>query len=149
MSGKKRKHCKNGHELTPENTLEQKHGRVCRTCNNEWYKKNHKKNRDKRNAESTSWYKAHPEQAKQNSRNTVRKNNGWTPEHAEEVLAEQENLCAICHKEFDGTPHADHEHTTPPKPRGMLCKTCNWGLGMFYDNPGLLREAADYLEKFQ
>jgi HNH endonuclease len=28
-------HCKRGHEFTPENTGRQRHGRYCRTCNND------------------------------------------------------------------------------------------------------------------
>lgn len=42
--------------------------------------------------------------------------------------------------------HIDHDHETD-EVRGLLCQTCNWGLGHFHDDPQLLREAADYLEK--
>lgn len=39
----------------------------------------------------------------------------------------------------------DHDHKTN-KFRGMICSTCNTGLGLFYDNPGLLRNAIEYLK---
>lgn len=40
--------------------------------------------------------------------------------------------------------HIDHCHTTG-KVRGLLCGTCNAGLGMFKDSPLLLKRAAEYL----
>lgn len=39
----------------------------------------------------------------------------------------------------------DHCHASG-KFRGWLCKGCNTGLGMFKDNPALLRMAANYIE---
>ena len=47
----------------------------------------------------------------------------------------------------------DHDHTCCPQEkacgrcvRGMICQPCNVGLGMFKENPALLRKAAGYLE---
>lgn len=82
-----------------------------------------------------------------------RKNNllsiGWTLEMIEVSRKEQGDACAICRKPFTETPHADHEHTTPPKPRALLCRGCNVGLGCFCDNPELLEEAAEYLRNWK
>ena len=41
--------------------------------------------------------------------------------------------------------HIDHDHKTGFL-RGLLCRSCNLGLGDFEDQPWLLRRAADYLE---
>jgi hypothetical protein len=68
------------------------------------------------------------------------------------AMAEKQNyLCLICEKQCaflvnNGANafHVDHCHTTG-RIRGLICATCNRGLGLFYDNPELLRKAADYL----
>lgn len=61
------------------------------------------------------------------------------------TLLEKE-VCDICGKyPSDKRRHAiDHCHTTNTV-RGLLCDTCNKGLGLFYDNPELLQKAIDYL----
>lgn len=65
----------------------------------------------------------------------------------------QHNLCLICNKpESDIDKRTmipkelavDHCHITG-KVRGLLCKTCNLGLGYFNDNPKLLEQALNYL----
>lgn len=48
------------------------------------------------------------------------------------VLEEQTNRCKICSCEMD-MPQADHDHNTG-KFRGLLCKTCNFGLGVYEKN---------------
>lgn len=52
------------------------------------------------------------------------------------------NRCAICRCEKKLC--WDHDHTSLQY-RGTLCGTCNIGLGMFKDNPELLRRAILYL----
>ena len=44
--------------------------------------------------------------------------------------------------------HVDHCHKSG-KARGTLCTLCNKGIGVFKDNPILLRAAARYLEKYK
>ena len=54
--------------------------------------------------------------------------------------------CAICGR-IDEEFHIDHCHKTN-KFRGILCESCNRGLGFFKDNSNTLLRAAVYLEKF-
>ena len=68
-----------------------------------------------------------------------------TLEVFDRLYLDQCGCCAICAAELDA-PHVDHDHKTG-KVRGLLCKYCNTGLGLFKDRPGLLRRAANYLEK--
>ena len=59
----------------------------------------------------------------------------------------QAGVCAIC-----GLPETrnnynlfvDHDHVTG-KIRGLLCNSCNAGIGFFKDNPSLMDSAKEYL----
>ncbi len=64
----------------------------------------------------------------------------------EELLKATE--CEICGNIFIDSKykHIDHDHKTGDV-RGVLCKSCNIGLGMFYDNNKLLLNAINYLNK--
>ena len=74
---------------------------------------------------------------------------GWTLEGYYLVSAAQDNRCAVCRQPQEGKAlAADHEHSDPPKPRGLLCSECNTGLGKFKDSPMLLDAAAAYLRKY-
>ena len=64
------------------------------------------------------------------------------------LLLEQNNKCAICGTEkcSSGKRMAvDHSHISD-KVRGLLCKNCNIGIGMFFDNVAFLKNAIEYLE---
>ena len=78
---------------------------------------------------------------------------GLTVEDYDRKLAEQDGKCAICGKppKPDGVRaasklHADHDHETGAS-RDLLCVTCNAGIGHFFDDPALLRAAAEYIER--
>ena len=65
-----------------------------------------------------------------------------------QIELRQDGKCAICHEEFNEKPfHVDHCHESG-KVRGLLCHTCNVGLGSFHDNKTKLLEAINYLELF-
>lgn len=57
-------------------------------------------------------------------------------------MADQRGVCAIC---LTGKPvHVDHDHRTG-RVRGVLCFSCNGGLGQFRDPVDALEPAIDYL----
>jgi Autographiviridae endonuclease VII len=72
---------------------------------------------------------------------------GLTFEDYDRMLSEQNNSCKICKESPKYTLRVDHSHKTS-KVRGLLCNECNKGLGLFKDNPTLLRKAADYLNEY-
>lgn len=73
---------------------------------------------------------------------------GLTKQELDLLLAQHEE-CAICKTIDWGVkgPCVDHDHVTG-KIRGILCGSCNQGLGRFADDPKRLRAAADYLERW-
>jgi len=64
------------------------------------------------------------------------------------ILLNQNNLCLICDKDLSRLSnreiHIDHNHSTG-KVRGILCSSCNKGLGFFKDNIKNLKRAVYYL----
>lgn len=61
------------------------------------------------------------------------------------ALCEAQNWqCAICGKVPKGTLNVDHCHKSI-KFRGLLCRTCNVGLGCFSDDPEIVEKALAYL----
>jgi len=78
-----------------------------------------------------------------------------TDEDSYDVLLKSQNGgCAICgtpvgHLSRYGTPcrlAVDHDHETG-QIRGLLCGSCNRGLGFFGDSPTLLKAAILYLDR--
>jgi hypothetical protein len=94
-----------------------------------------------------------------NKNPTHRKNNrlvsmyGITLDQYNQMVVVQNNKCAICKqpetvvdKTTDKTKElcVDHCHVTN-KIRGLLCNSCNRGIGNLKDNPTVCRAASDYL----
>jgi hypothetical protein len=71
-----------------------------------------------------------------------------TPEQYSKILEAQNGVCAICKQEFTSENPAvvDHDHVTG-KVRGLLHSMENSILGFVDENPVVLRNAAEYLEK--
>lgn len=73
---------------------------------------------------------------------------GISPQDWEAMWLWQGGRCAICWTgEWpgkDNRPHADHDHERGIF-RGILCDSCNQGLGRFRDNPVRLLAAARYV----
>ncbi len=61
----------------------------------------------------------------------------------DEMLEKQKGKCGICNSVFE-IYCVDHNHETG-KIRGLLCSSCNKGLGMFTDDIEKLKRAIKYL----
>lgn len=75
---------------------------------------------------------------------------GISLEQYETMLQEQGSRCAICGTDVPAMGWVnfpvDHDHETGST-RGLLCNTCNIGLGAFKDSPFLLESAIVYLSR--
>lgn len=83
------------------------------------------------------------------ARSAMKKKYGMTPEQKVELLSRQGGKCRICEAQLATSFAAkiDHIHgSNPPVVRGILCSTCNTGLGQFKDSVMLLEKAITYLK---
>jgi len=74
---------------------------------------------------------------------------GLSLEDYDKMLIDQLGLCAICGTQDPGGKgdfHIDHCHTTG-RVRGLLCQSCNIGLGHFKDSVEFLYSAIKYLRE--
>lgn len=64
------------------------------------------------------------------------------------LMTEQDGKCAICLDEFGDRKDVmiDHNHETG-KVRGLLCRSCNTGLGFFKDSELILFFAQKYIHR--
>ena len=62
-----------------------------------------------------------------------------------EMLLTQQNVCKICLKNYGKKLVVDHDHITG-QVRGLLCKQCNTGLGMFKEDILSLENSIKYLK---
>jgi hypothetical protein len=70
---------------------------------------------------------------------------GLTSSLFEAMLRAQGGACAIAHPP-QGELVVDHDHRGG-EVRGLLCGSCNCGLGLLRDDPTLCERAAEYLER--
>lgn len=135
----------------------------CRSCTNKVKARWRASNRGRVSSQKRASYERHRDKYLFYMRSTERREKwfrwklkrqfGITPEDFERLMEAQGGCCAICGKppeETNNHPqkhrlHIDHCHKTG-KVRGLLCNTCNVGLGCFRDSPGLMILAIDYLE---
>ena len=66
------------------------------------------------------------------------------PDQYRSMLDAQQHRCKMCGSAFRSTPHIDHCHNSG-RVRGLLCNTCNSGLG-FIERAGFLDMAMTYLK---
>jgi hypothetical protein len=76
----------------------------------------------------------------------LRRAYGISKDQYEAMLARQAGVCAMCKKPPAEPLLVDHCHATG-RVRGLLCRTCNTGLGFFGDDHRLMTAVADYLKK--
>jgi hypothetical protein len=77
----------------------------------------------------------------------LKKRYGITPQDVLVKIESQGGVCAICGtKNWGrwGTPYVDHDHKTD-KIRGILCYSCNMGIGHLKDDANTVYSAACYL----
>ncbi len=142
-------HCLQGHPRTPENTLNNGSCRVCRRLAEKRRDQARSALSKARKAELAKvWINSSTGNPVSTSRKLDLRAHGWTQQMYETTLFEQGNVCASCRLPFtkENPPCADHRHSKPPEPRGVLHAKCNSLIGFAKEDPAVCRAAAEYLE---
>ena len=142
-------HCSQGHPKTPENTNS---SGQCVPCRKVYEKQQATKQKEKTAAKKAErekvWIDSRTGKIVSKARKQYLKAHGWTQQMVETTLYEQGNVCGLCRKPFTDKDKAcaDHKHSKPPEPRGVLHSSCNAAIGLLKENPETCRAAAEYLE---
>ena len=132
---KRRTYCKKGlHELTPENVFVSR-ATGKRSC--KWCTLARQRERRRENPQLAASVQ-------------ILGRYGLTLDDRRAMLEAQGNACAICRKPLGvhgKDTLVDHCHNSSVV-RGLLCRKCNTGLGMFNDSVETLERAARYLEHY-
>jgi len=83
--------------------------------------------------------------------NRIKWSYGLSEESYRDMVDKTKGCCPICGKGLTDGRYGmslaiDHDHTTG-KVRGIICNTCNKGLGHFFDNISSLTNAIKYLKE--
>jgi hypothetical protein len=158
------KRCKHCGEVKPlHDFYGEKGGRdgkrpECKSCTGARRRQWYRQNREREIARVKAWQQANPERLKvwrEKNRDRrlqqlreihLRNKFSLTVEEYERIFEAQGGVCALC--ESPPTPgislHVDHDHGTG-EIRGLLCVRCNNALGLFREDPDLLKRAARYV----
>lgn len=94
--------------------------------------------------QTREWKKRFPEKVQLAGRKyELRKKYGLSYDDYLSMVEDQDGKCALCGE--DKQLVVDHCHVTK-KVRKLICRLCNTGLGMFKDNPEVLRKASKYVQ---
>lgn len=123
------------------------HRNACRICLQKQEKQYYEKNKGELLKKYAVWRKKNSDRI--HIRDIHRKNKyiHIDADTYQQILAEQNGRCAICNSRSNMRLAVDHCHETG-KIRGLLCRTCNGGLGLFGDSQERLNGAARYLAEF-
>lgn len=100
-----------------------------------------RKNKEKINAKSRKYRAENPSVFRATRLKT---RYGLTFEQYSEMYEAQSGMCALCGEK--AAVDVDHCHETM-RVRGLLCRSCNVGLGLFGDSIERLVDAIAYLKK--
>ena len=103
-------------------------------------------NKDEMIANQKAYYAENKEKVRWT---TIMRKYGITEQKYNDMFADQDGCCAICglHQvALNESLHVDHNHSTGAV-RGLLCRSCNTGIGLLKEDPDILNKASAYLER--
>ena len=124
---------------------------ACKDCLYRDKREYYKANAERLRRRSQQYRDENPELGRYIRRNShLRRKYGISVQDYDDMLERQQGACAICEKsaEVVGKLFVDHDHATGLV-RGLLCHTCNVGIGALKDSPELMLAAASYITEAQ
>jgi|ERR1035437_6312449 hypothetical protein len=106
----------------------------CKVCNNRY---------------KAILYATNPKYKEKSKLNAIKIRYGLTPEELNLKFLNQNKACAICEKPLilhQKETHIDHNHETG-KTRDILCRNCNFILGLSGESVDYLKTMISYIEK--
>jgi hypothetical protein len=121
----------------------------CKDCVKEYNNKNKQQIKEYK----SKYYLENKEHfAHKDRKNHLMRKYGVTQEWYDEQLKLQDGGCKICGTKDPGKGlkhfHVDHSHETG-KVRGLLCHSCNVGIGLFKEDIKLIQKAIEYVNRFK
>jgi hypothetical protein len=121
---------------------------------NAWNKKDRQENPEKYRKYEANYIAKHGKEKLTIMEITRRR--GITVEQYNSMVLDQDNKCKICNRAETrknrngetGRLSIDHCHNSN-KVRGLLCHNCNTGIGKFFDDIELLKNAISYLGSYK
>lgn len=129
----------------------------CNMCRLQYSKDWYQRNKESAGKRARNWVKSNPKQHRESALMRLYK---LPAKRYAEMLKNQRNKCAICRVEFTSEKRkgafVDHNHSCCAGNsscgncvRGLVCRDCNFILGLVKDDPKVLRKAASYLISYQ
>lgn len=124
----------------------------CRVCyrvdrrkwNAAWTPEQRRKKHKRQIARHKERYHSDPEFKKYVNRKCRETENrrkfGLEPDDITKMLESQDHRCRICGRDISVRRNIDHCHDTN-RVRGLLCGSCNRGIGLLQDSPGMAMNA--------
>lgn len=133
---------------------------ICVKCQSQQRRIRYMKNQEENKKKQREWNAQYPNKVKEKSKkwndnnklmnrsSELKRNFGMTLQDYDLMFEQQRGRCKICNRHqsiFARKLFVDHCHKTG-KVRGLLCSTCNSGIGHLQDNIKILQSAIEYLK---
>ena len=129
--------CAHGHILADTRRRRSTGGTYCLECAK-------RMSQDRRRSRGIPKKSTHQDKPLNSRVSHLKRSYGLTIQQVSDLLSSQDNKCAIC-STTNFKACIDHDHRTGIV-RGILCRSCNIGLGFMKDDIDHLKSAIKYLE---
>ena len=133
--------CRGCGEDKPKDMMSKPRLSRCKACVTAYAREYRERNPGQHLATVKRWQERNPHYMRDRH---LRRTFGITAVQFDEIVAQQDGLCPICHTSLDDTGSVDHCHNSG-EIRGVLHRKCNSALGILKDDPVILLRAAEYL----